>query len=69
MTVLGIGASSGIKYITLDQVARWPFGNIFVLFGLPKMIVVDADGKVSIMFKMTFQETLLIAAHIVARIK
>ena len=32
------------------------------------MIVVDADGLFSIMFKKTFQETLLIPVHAVSRI-
>ena len=31
------------------------------------MIVVDADGMFSEMFKKTFQETLLLPVHVVAR--
>ena len=45
------------------------FGNFFVPFGLPKMIVVDADGLFDGIFKKTFQETLLITVHEVARRK
>ena len=48
-----------MKEITSDQAARWDFGNFFVLFGLPKMIVVDADGIYSEIFKKNFQDTLL----------
>ena len=44
MTVFGLVASSGLKGITSYQVARWDFSNFFVLFGIPKIIVVDADG-------------------------
>ena len=44
MTVFGICVDSGINKITSDQVARWSFGNLFVPFRLPKMIVVEADG-------------------------
>ena len=44
MTVFGIGPATGMKEITSDQAARWAFGNFFVLSGLPKIIVVDADG-------------------------
>ena len=56
-----------MKEITSDQAARWAFGNFFVLFGLPKIIVVDSDGIFAGMFKKTFQETLLIPVHAVAR--
>ena len=44
------------------------FGKLFVPFGLPKMIVADADGLFPGMSKKTFQETLLITLHAVARI-
>ena len=44
MTGLGIGAAIGPNKITLYQATRWDFGNFFVPFGLPKTIVVDADG-------------------------
>ena len=47
MKGFGIGASSVMKKITSDQVARWDFGNFFVTFGLPKIIVVNADGLFS----------------------
>ena len=44
VTVFRIGASTGLKEITSCQAARWGFGNFFVPFGLPKMIIVDLDG-------------------------
>ena len=44
MTGFGLGESSGSKEITPKQVARWDFGNFFVPFRIPKIIVVDADG-------------------------
>ena len=44
ITVFWISAATGMKEITSDQTARWAFGNFFVLFGLPKIIVVDSDG-------------------------
>ena len=44
MTLFGLVSAIGMKEITSDQVARWYFGNFFVPFGLPKTIVVDADG-------------------------
>ena len=44
MIGFGISAATGMKEITSDQAVRWAFGNFFVPFGLPKMIVVDADG-------------------------
>ena len=55
MKGLGIGSTSGLKQITLDQVALWNFGDFFVPFGFPKMIVVDADELFSGMLKKTFQ--------------
>ena len=36
-------------------------------FGIPKIILVDADGIYSGMFKKNFQETLLIPVHSVSR--
>ena len=56
-----------MKEITSDQATRWAFGNFFVPFGIPKIIVVDADGVFDGMSKNTFQETLLITVHTVAR--
>ena len=67
MTVFGLGSASGLKKITSDQVVRWDFGNFFVPFGLPKIMVVNADGVFAGMFKKTFQETLLIPVRAVAR--
>ena len=54
MTRFGIGSSIGMKKITSDQAARWYFVNLFVPFGLPKMIVVDADGFFYGMLKNSF---------------
>ena len=67
MTGLGIGASSGLKYITSDKVAQWDFEIFCVTFFLPKITVVDADGIFSGMFKNTFQEALLILVQAVSR--
>ena len=67
MTGFGIGVANGMKKITSDQAAKWAFENSFVPFGLPKIIVVDADGLFSVIFKKTFQESLLIPVHAVAR--
>ena len=63
MTGFGLATATGMKEITSYQVARWDFGNFFVPFGIPKTIVVDADGLFPGMFKNNFQETLLIPAH------
>ena len=63
MTVFGIVSDSVLKDIKLYQVACWDFGNFFVLFGIPKMIIVDADGLFSGIFKKTFHYTLLILVH------
>ena len=43
MIGFGIGEYIGLKEITSDQAVGWAFGDLFVPFGLPKMIVVDAD--------------------------
>ena len=67
MTAFGLGAANGLKEIKSDQASRWDFGNFFVPFGLPKMIVVNASGRFSGMFKNNYQETLLISVHSVAR--
>ena len=55
MAGFGLGASIGMKEIISDQAARWSFGNFFVTFGLPKIIVVDSDGLFSKMFEKNFQ--------------
>ena len=68
MTGFGIGAATGMKEITSDQAARWDFGNFFVPFGLPKTIVVDADGFFAGTFKKTFQKTLTIPVHAATRV-
>ena len=68
MTRFGIEVDIGMKEITSDQATPWAFGNLFVPFGLPKIIVVGADGIFTGMFKKTFQETLLIQVHSVARV-
>ena len=43
ITGFGPGSASGLKYITPYQVALWNFGNFIVSFGIPKIIVLDAD--------------------------
>ena len=67
MTGFCLAASIGMKEITPEQATWWAFGNFFVPFGLPKMIFVDANGIFAGMFKKTFQGTLLISIHTVAR--
>ena len=54
MTRFELGAAIRLKEITSYQAARWDFGNFFVPFGIPKIIVVDADGIFDGMFKKTF---------------
>ena len=49
------------------QTPRWAFGSFFVPFWLPKLIAVDADGIFAGMYKKTFQKTLIIRVHAVAR--
>ena len=44
MTRFRLGEFSGLKEITSEQVAKWAFVKLFVPFGLPKMIFMDADG-------------------------
>ena len=44
MIGFGVVASIGLKGIISKQAAQSAFGNFFVPFGIPKMIVVDADG-------------------------
>ena len=66
-TGFGLGAASGMKKITSYQVALWDFVNFFFPFGLPKMIVVDADGLFSRIFKNNLKETLQITVHSVSR--
>ena len=56
-----------MKEIPSDSSAQCDFGNLFVPFVIPKIIVVDADGIFARIFKKTFQETLLIPLHEVAR--
>ena len=67
MTGFEIGVASELKEITPEQVVRWDFGNLFVPFGLPKMIVVDADEMFYGIFRKTFRGTLLIPVHAVTR--
>ena len=67
MTGFEIGAAIGLKKITSDQSARWDFRSFYIPFGIPKIIVVDTDGLFSGMFKMTFQETLIIPVHAAER--
>ena len=44
MKRFGLGEAIGLKEITPDQAAQWDFGNLFVPFRLPKIIVADTDG-------------------------
>ena len=44
MTGFGLAAATGMKKIESHQAARWAFVKFFATFGLPKIIVVDADG-------------------------
>ena len=67
ITGFGIGSATRLKEITSYRAAQWDFGNLFVPFGIPKMIVVDADGIFSGIYGMTFQENLLIPVHTVTR--
>ena len=55
MPGFGLVESSGLKSITADQFTLWHFGNFFVPFGIPKMIVVDADGPFVVIFNNTSQ--------------
>ena len=43
MTGFGLAAATGMKEVTSDQATQWDFGNFFVPFGIPKIIVVNAD--------------------------
>ena len=63
----GVEAATVMKKITSDQAVQWAFGNLFVPFGIPKKIVMDADGLFDGNFKKTFQDTLIIPVHEVAR--
>ena len=67
MIGFGIWEASGTKEIRSENVAQWEFGNLLVPFGPPKMILVDADGNFTGMFKINFQDTLLIQVHAVSR--
>ena len=64
----GIGAYIGTNKTTPEQFAQWDFGNFFVPFGPPKMIVVDADG-IFVMPKKPFQDNLIMLVHEVSRVK
>ena len=44
MAGFGLGSPIGLKEIIPDQAEKWDFGNFFLLFGIPKMIIVDSDG-------------------------
>ena len=67
MIEFGLGAASGFKEVKLDQVLLWACGNLFFPFGLPKTIVVDTDGLFYGTCKKTFQETLIVPVHVLAR--
>ena len=63
MKGFGIGEAIGMKQNTSYQISRWDFGNFFVPFGIPKMIVVDADRLFLGCQTKPSQETLLISVH------
>ena len=67
MTGFGLGSSTLLKETKSYQAARRDFGNFFVPFGIPKIIVVDADELFAGMCKKHFQDTLVIPVHVVAR--
>ena len=52
MTEFGLISASGLKEIKSNQVSRWNFVNFFVPFGIPKIVLVDADGISSGMFSI-----------------
>ena len=54
MTGFWLGLAIWLKEIISYQAAQWSFVNFFVPFGLPKMIVVDADGFFAGMFRNVF---------------
>ena len=60
MIGFGLGPYTGMKEITSYQATQWNFGNLFVPFGLQKMIFADVDFLLAGILKKTFQETLLI---------
>ena len=66
MTGFGIVVFIIMREITSYKVALWYFGNIFIPFGIPKMIVVDKNVSFSGVFKKTSQETLIILVHAVS---
>ena len=68
MVGFGIGAAIGLKEITSYQATQWGFGNFFVPYGIPKIIVVDTYVISARMFKKTLQETLLIPEHAFSKV-
>ena len=54
MKGFGVGAATVLKEITSGQAGEWAFGKCFVTFGIPKMIVVDADALFAEIFKNNF---------------
>ena len=63
----GIVESRVLNELKPEQVTLWSFGNFFVTFGLPNIILVDVDEIFVGMLKNNFQETFLIPVHSVAR--
>ena len=55
MTEFGIVSATGMKEITPDQAVQWAFGNFFAPFGISKIIVVNADGLFSGIYRNIFQ--------------
>ena len=67
MTGFGIGSAIVLNDITSQQLSQWYFVNFLVLFGLPKLIFVGADGIFEGMFNNNYQESLHTPLHAVAR--
>ena len=51
MAVFILEADSGLKEIILEQVSRCSFGNLFVPFKIPKIIIVSEYEPFDGMFK------------------
>ena len=52
---------------TVEKVVIWFFSTLFVLYGLPKIIIVYLDWLFSGLFKNLFSELLQILVHKVAQ--
>ena len=69
MTGFGIGSDTRLKEIKSDQGAQWEFISFFVIFGPPKVIVVDADRFLKCNVQEDFPiELILIPVYAVERV-